>query len=168
MDQDNTCKLSKKKDQLQRTLLKFTSDELSAWNQMKDDFLLENKVIIRQRDYEKPLPSKSISRNVSPYRHTKNKSQMRSNLIPISFSSNPKEFEQQRMPKIARYWQRRFTISKGRAFGKSADLKNEISYIAQFKLKDSTNDEGRNRSNSPIFSFLPQIDVCKATFSKRF
>ena len=123
MDQDNTCKLSKKKDQLQRTLLKFTSDELSAWNQMKDDFLLENKVIIRQRDYEKPLPSKSISRNVSPYRHTKNKSQMRSNLIPISFSSNPKEFEQQRMPKIARYWQRRFTISKGRAFGKSADLK---------------------------------------------
>ena len=167
MDKDNTLKLSRKNDELQRTLRKLTRDELTGWNNMKDDFLLEHRLILSQRDYEKSPPPKSVSRNISPLPPTKNKVKMRSNLIPISFSSNSKEFEQQRVPKISRYWQKRFTISKVRAFGKSVNIKKETHYLAQFKLANPANNKVRNRSNSPIFSFLPQIDVCKAIFSKK-
>lgn len=166
MYEDLSAKNQPKDSQMRKNSRKESIDGISAWNEFSECTFFQKKLpqVIRNTALS---PTKCISRNISPLRDSKNKPSLAQKPISICFSSYTKVFNREKKNKFARYWEKRCSPLRAKDFRKSSDFCQEFKHLSTYRLNTDEKKSKRNRNNSPIFAFLPQIDVCKATLSKR-
>ena len=168
MNEDNHL-LHSVRDIRLKNCLDIKEDDISAWNESIDEHVFtinRNSPVLTNTI--KIEDNHSKSRNISPLRFAKKKFHLNSNLAPLTYSNNPKSITLQKIPTIARYWQKRYTMAKTRNQINLLKYKNEFHSFANYRLSPTTMQlkEKTIKLNSPILSFLPQIDVFKMKIAK--